>query len=64
LDGGAYAHTSKPVLENAAFFTVGPYVCDNVFVEAAVARTNNPPAGAMRGFGVVQANFAAEAQMD
>lgn len=64
LDGGAYAHTSKAVLSNATFFTVGPYRCDNVFVEAAAARTNNPPAGAMRGFGVVQVNFAAESQMD
>jgi CO/xanthine dehydrogenase Mo-binding subunit len=64
LDGGAYAHTSGPVLSNAAFFTVGPYRCDNVFVEAAAAKTNNPPAGAMRGFGVVQTNFAAESQMD
>jgi xanthine dehydrogenase D subunit len=64
LDGGAYAHTTKPVLSNAAFFTVGPYRCDNVFVDAAAARTNNPPAGAMRGFGVVQVNFAAETQMD
>lgn len=64
LDGGAYTHTSKAVLSNAAFFAVGAYRCDNVFVEASVAKTNNPPAGAMRGFGVVQANFAAETQMD
>ena len=64
LDGGAYTHTSGPVIANASFFTVGAYRCDNVFVEAAVAKTNNPPAGAMRGFGVVQVNFAAESQMD
>jgi xanthine dehydrogenase D subunit len=64
LDGGAYTHTSRAVLSNAAFFAVGPYRCDNVFVDAAAARTNNPPTGAMRGFGVVQANFAAESQMD
>ena len=64
LDGGAYAHTSRAVLSNAAYFTVGAYKCDNVFVEAAAAKTNNPPAGAMRGFGVVQMNFGAEAQMD
>jgi CO/xanthine dehydrogenase Mo-binding subunit len=55
LDGGAYAHTSRAVLANAAFFTVGPYRCENVVVDAAVAKTNNPPAGAMRGFGAVQA---------
>ena len=64
LDGGAYAHTSHAVLANAAFFTVGPYNCDNVFVDASVSRTNNPPAGAMRGFGAVQVCFAYESQMD
>jgi xanthine dehydrogenase D subunit len=64
LDGGAYAHTSRAVLANAAFFAVGPYRCDNVVVDAAVARTNNPPAGAMRGFGAVQTCFATEGQMD
>lgn len=64
LDGGAYAHTSSAVLANAAFFTVGPYRCDNVFVDAAAVKTNNPPAGAMRGFGAVQTCFAYESQMD
>ncbi len=64
LDGGAYTHTSPAVIANAAYFTVGPYKCDNVFVEATVVKTNNPPAGAMRGFGVVQTCFASEAQMD
>ena len=64
LDGGAYAHTSEAVVANAAFFVVGPYNCDNVEVDAVVVRTNNPPAGAMRGFGVVQTCFAHEAQMD
>ena len=64
LDGGAYAHTSHAVLANAAFFTVGPYNCDNVVVDASVVRTNNPPAGAMRGFGAVQVCFAYESQMD
>ncbi len=64
MDGGAYAHTSHAVLANAAFFTVGPYNCDNVAVDASVVRTNNPPAGAMRGFGAVQVCFAYESQMD
>ncbi|MEN8040525.1 MAG: molybdopterin cofactor-binding domain-containing protein [Actinomycetota bacterium] len=64
LDGGAYAHTSRPVLANAAYFSVGPYRCDNVVIEGAVVRTNNPPAGAMRGFGAVQGCFAHESQMD
>lgn len=64
LDGGAYAHTSRAVVANSAFFSVGPYRCENVVVDAAVVRTNNPPAGAMRGFGVVQTCFASESQMD
>jgi len=64
LDGGAYAHTSRAVLANAAFFTVGPYRCDNVVVDAQVVKTNNPPCGAMRGFGTVQACFGYESQMD
>jgi CO/xanthine dehydrogenase Mo-binding subunit len=64
LDGGAYAHTSHAVIANAAFFTTGPYRCDNVVVDASVARTNNPPAGAMRGFGAVQVCFAYESHMD
>lgn len=64
LDGGAYAHTSRAVLANSAFFMVGPYRCDNVFVDAAVTKTNNPPAGAMRGFGAVQSCFGSEMQMD
>lgn len=64
LDGGAYAHTSRAVLGNAGYFAFGPYRCDNVAVDAAVARTNNPPAGAMRGFGAVQTCFGSESQMD
>lgn len=64
LDGGAYAHTSRAVIANAAYFAVGPYNCDNVIVDASAVRTNNPPCGAMRGFGAVQAGFASEMQMD
>lgn len=64
LDGGAYANTSDAVLANAAYFTVGPYRCPNTFVEAYAVRTNNPPTGAMRGFGANQVCFAYEAQMD
>lgn len=64
LDGGAYAETSSAVLANSAYFAVGPYRCTSVHVEAAAARTNHPPAGAMRGFGANQVCFAYEAQMD
>jgi xanthine dehydrogenase D subunit len=64
LDGGAYASTSSAVLANAAYFAAGPYRCDSVSVHAVAARTNNPPCGAMRGFGAVQVCFGYESQMD
>ncbi len=64
LDGGAYESSSNAVIANAAYFSVGPYRCDNVFVDAVAVKTNNPPAGAMRGFGGVQTAFGHEAQMD
>lgn len=64
LDGGAYLSSSYHVTANAACFAVGPYRCDNVVIDARAVRTNNPPCGAMRGFGVVQSCFAHESQMD
>ena len=64
LDGGAYASTSGAVTGNAASFACGPYVVANCLIEATGVYTNNPPCGAMRGFGAVQSCFAAEAQMD
>ncbi|MGH8875080.1 MAG: xanthine dehydrogenase family protein molybdopterin-binding subunit, partial [Acidimicrobiia bacterium] len=64
LDGGAYASTTSAVLANACYFAVGPYRCDSVTVDGVGARTNNPPCGAMRGFGAVQACFGYESQMD
>jgi xanthine dehydrogenase D subunit len=64
LDGGAYMATTPAVVANAAYFTVGPYKVDSVHADGYGVRTNNPPAGAMRGFGVVQVCFAHETQMD
>jgi CO/xanthine dehydrogenase Mo-binding subunit len=64
LDGGAYASTSSSVVSNAACFSVGPYECPSVRIEATSVYTNNPPCGAMRGFGAVQVAFAHESQMD
>ena len=52
------------MLCNAITHTQGPYRCDNAVVDGYAARTNNLPCGAMRGFGVVQACFAHESQMD
>jgi CO/xanthine dehydrogenase Mo-binding subunit len=64
LDGGAYASSSTAVTSNAASFACGPYAVENALIESTCVYTNNPPCGAMRGFGAVQSCFAAEAQMD
>ena len=64
FDGGAYCSTSPAVLINGITHAQGPYKCDNAEVDGWAVRTNNPPCGAMRGFGVVQACFAHESQMD
>jgi CO/xanthine dehydrogenase Mo-binding subunit len=64
LDGGAYASSSTAVTSNAASFACGPYQVDNALIESLCVYTNNPPCGAMRGFGAVQVCFAHEAQMD
>jgi CO/xanthine dehydrogenase Mo-binding subunit len=64
IDGGAYASSSTAVISNACSFAPGPYAVDNVRIDGLAVYTNNPPCGAMRGFGAVQSCFAAEAQMD
>jgi CO/xanthine dehydrogenase Mo-binding subunit len=64
IDGGAYASSSTAVISNACVFAVGPYAVENVLIEGTCFYTNNPPCGAMRGFGAVQSCFANEAQMD
>ena len=64
IDGGAYASTSAVVIGNAVLHSCGPYRVPNVAVDGTAVYTNNPPCGAMRGFGAVQACFAYEAQMD
>jgi xanthine dehydrogenase molybdenum-binding subunit len=63
-DSGAYASVGGKVLERAAGHACGPYKVDAVDVEALAAYTNNPPCGAMRGFGAPQAAFAIEGCLD
>ena len=63
-DSGAYASVGDKVLERAAGHACGPYRVANVDVESIAAYTNNPPCGAMRGFGANQAHFAMEGCMD
>jgi xanthine dehydrogenase D subunit len=64
FDGGAYTSSSPAVIGNAVTFAPGPYEVPNVRVEGTLVYTNNPPCGAMRGFGAPQVCFAYEAQMD
>jgi len=63
-DTGAYASVGAKVLERAAGHACGPYKVLNVEVDAVAATTNNPPCGAMRGFGANQAHFAMEGCVD
>ncbi|MGQ0723357.1 MAG: selenium-dependent xanthine dehydrogenase [Candidatus Eiseniibacteriota bacterium] len=63
-DSGAYASVGMKVLERAAGHACGPYRVPNVDVESVAAYTNNPPCGAMRGFGANQAQFAMEGVID
>ena len=52
------------MLANASTFAAGPYEVPNVRIEGTVVYTNNPPCGAMRGFGAPQVCFAYESAMD
>ncbi|MDH3497161.1 MAG: selenium-dependent xanthine dehydrogenase [Gemmatimonadota bacterium] len=63
-DTGAYASVGAKVLERAAGHSCGPYRVPHVDIEAKTVYTNNPPSGAMRGFGANQAAFAIEGVMD
>ena len=64
FDGGAYASSTAAVVGNGGTLGMGPYVFPSVTVDCYGVYTNNPPCGAMRGFGCVQAAFAHEAMMD
>ncbi len=63
-DGGAYCSWSETTLGKAAILSAGPYVIDNLHVEAYAVYTNKTVTGAMRGFGAPQVCFAYESHMD
>ena len=63
-DTGAYASLGTAVLQRACTHVSGPYEVLNVDITGLCVYTNNPPAGAFRGFGVPQAAFASETNMD
>ena len=63
-DKGAYASVGTKVVERACGHATGAYNVENVEVKGIAVYTNNPPCGAMRGFGANQANFAMESTLD
>lgn len=63
-DTGAYASLGEKVLTRATTHSTGPYVIPHVKADCFAMYTNNPPAGAFRGFGVLQSAFAIESAMD
>jgi CO/xanthine dehydrogenase Mo-binding subunit len=64
FNGGAYADISPRLIKNGGYSCVGPYNIPNVHVDSYAVYTNLPPAGAYRGYGVSQAAWAYEQQMD
>ena len=63
-DTGAYASLGEKVMERATTHSTGPYEIPHVSSDCYAMYTNNPPAGAFRGFGVTQSTFAIESMMD
>jgi CO/xanthine dehydrogenase Mo-binding subunit/aerobic-type carbon monoxide dehydrogenase small subunit (CoxS/CutS family) len=63
-DTGAYASLGEKVMERATTHSTGPYDVPHVRADCLAMYTNNPPAGAFRGFGVTQSTFAIESMMD
>ena len=63
-DTGAFASLGGPVLERACTHAAGPYAYENFEIDGTAYYTNNPPAGAFRGFGVTQTCFAIESLLN
>ena len=63
-DTGAYASLGEKVMTRATTHSAGPYDIEHVRADCYAMYTNNPPAGAFRGFGVTQSAFAIESMMD
>lgn len=63
-DTGAYASLGGPVLQRACTHAAGPYNFQVIDIDGKAVYTNNPPAGAFRGFGVTQTCFGSERNLD
>ncbi|MGA4847420.1 molybdopterin cofactor-binding domain-containing protein [Streptomyces sp. G5(2025)] len=64
FDGGAYTSTSQVVIANGSYFAAGAYDVPHVEIDGWSVFTNNPPCGAMRGFGAVQSCYGVESNLD
>lgn len=64
FDGGAYTSTSQVVIANGCYFAAGAYDVPHVEIDGYSVYTNNPPCGAMRGFGAVQSCYGVESNLD
>ena len=63
-DTGAYSSLGGPVLQRACTHAAGPYHYSDIVIDGKAYYTNNPPAGAFRGFGVTQSCFAVECNLN
>jgi len=61
---GAYTDIGPVVARNGGSAMSGPYKIPHVKIDSFAVWTNQVPAGALRGFGVPQAVWAYETQMD
>ncbi|MEU6125795.1 xanthine dehydrogenase subunit D [Streptomyces sp. NPDC047123] len=64
FDGGAYTSTSQVVIANGSYFAAGAYEVPHAEIDGFAVFTNNPPCGAMRGFGAVQSCYGVESNLD
>ncbi|MPZ16251.1 MAG: molybdopterin-dependent oxidoreductase, partial [Chloroflexi bacterium] len=64
FDAGAYSDISPRLIKNGGYSCAGPYQIPNVRIDSYAVYTNRAPAGAYRGYGVSQAAWAYEQQMD
>jgi CO/xanthine dehydrogenase Mo-binding subunit len=64
FDGGAYTSTSQVVIANGSYFAAGAYEVPHAEIDGYSVYTNNPPCGAMRGFGAVQSCYGVESNLD
>ena len=63
-DKGAYCSIGHFITKKAGLHLAGPYYVPNVHIDTYAVYTNNTICGPYRGFGILQASFAHDSQMD